>query len=530
MVNYGKYNTTNDHAFNVCNAIIQCKKSGENGIVFDKSEYHFYPDKASESMMCVSNNDIYGFRRVAFLLSDMDNFCIDGSGSTFIFHGEIVPFFVNGSKNITVKNVTMDYEKSCVLDLEVTQVNDKSFEAIVCDGEYCVENGILKIERGLQEKDSLYFIMIRTIGDSNNYVKGTDEEFIVKNPSIFVEDLSDGKLRISNCSLNVKEGMHLLAKGRDRHVCNIVVNKSTDITLEDITMYSSYSMGVLCQMSRNITIDKMSVTAHKGRLFSLAADATHFVNCTGLVKVSNSSFSDQLDDALNVHGIFTRITDVAQDYITVKYMHKSAKGIDIFGAGDKISVLNPKTLVGNRCYTIKNAEVINLNDTKLYLNEPTCDINVGEVVESITNNCDVIFENNRVFRNRARGILVATKGRVDIRNNYFNSSGSAINFESDGENGFESGGTTDVRIYGNTFENCCIGPIHWGSHVIQFVPRRESVDGMYYHGFISITDNNFISNAAPILYADNIEELVFKNNTSDKELEYTAKRCGKIQL
>ena len=103
-------------------------------------------------------------------------------------------------------------------------------------------------------------------------------------------------------------------------------------------MYSSYSMGVLCQMSRNITIDKMSVTAHKGRLFSLAADATHFVNCTGLVKVSNSSFSDQLDDALNVHGIFTRITDVAQDYITVKYMHKSAKGIDIFGAGDKISV------------------------------------------------------------------------------------------------------------------------------------------------------------------------------------------------
>jgi hypothetical protein len=98
-------------------------------------------------------------------------------------------------------------------------------------------------------------------------------------------------------------------------------------------------MGVLAQMSENITIDKMTVQAHEGEFFSLSTDATHFVNCRGLVKVTNSSFSNQLDDALNVHGIFTRITHAQDNYIIVKYMHKSAKGIGIYNEGDEIPQL-----------------------------------------------------------------------------------------------------------------------------------------------------------------------------------------------
>lgn len=530
MINYSFFNKTPNHSYNVFNAINYCKKNGEDGIVFDKGEYHFYPDMASESVMCVSNNDIYGFRRIAFLISGMDGFCIDGGGSTFIFHGDIVPVYINNSENIKLENFTIDYEKYKILDLTVTDVNDNYFDVSVdYDNEYFVKDGILNICSGYSEVDTLHTLLLRSDGKSKEYCDGTSEAFYVKtHPPI--DDLGNKKLRFWNCALKVKIGMHLLAMGGERFLCNIVINRSADVTIGSVKMYFSYAMGVLAQMSRNITIDKMLVKAHDEKLFSLAADATHFVNCTGLVKVTNSSFSEQMDDALNIHGIYTKIIDKGDDYIVVKYMHESAKGIDIYNVGDKIAVVNSQSLVGNQYYVVEDVDVINLEYTRLRLDKDTDDVIVGDVVENLTNNCDLLFENNRVFNNRARGILIGTRGRVDIRNNFFSSSGAAIYFESNGDYWYESGGTNDVRIYGNTFEKCCIGPSYWGKQVIRTVPRKESIDGVYYHKFISITDNKFVKNAVPVLGADNIEHLVFKNNHSDGEMAYTIERCGKISL
>lgn len=529
MIHYSFFNKTPNHAFNVCNAINDCRKNNADGIVFDKGEYHFYPDMASESVMCVSNHDIYGFRRIAFLIADMDGFCIDGGGSTFVFHGDLVPVFINHAANVKIKNVIIDYEKSKILELTVTEANDSYFDAAVdFDGEYFVKDGILNIRSGYSETDTLHLLLRRSDGGQKNGC-GMAEMFFSQKPSP-IADIGGGKLRFWNCALQVKAGMRLLAMGGKRFLCNIVIQKSTNVTIESVKMYSGYAMGVLAQMSRDITIDKMVVKARDGRLFSLAADATHFVNCTGLVKIANSSFSDQMDDALNIHGIFTRIVDKSENAVIVRYMHRSAKGIDIYRVGDKIAVVNPRSLVGNQYYIVRDVDVINLEYTRLFIDKSTDDITVGDLVENITNNCDLIFENNRVFNNRARGILIGTKGSADIRNNYFRSGGTAICFESDGEKWFESGGTNDVRIYGNTFENCCTGPSYWGRQVIWTVPRKEWIDGMYYHKFISITDNRFIGNSVPVLYADNIAHLVFRDNRADGKMEYTAERCGKISL
>ncbi len=531
MVNYNLFNTSQDHSLNVFNAMKYCKEHGEDGIFFPCGEYHFYPEMASEQILCVSNNDIYGYRRIAFSISDTDNFCIDGNGSSFIFHGHIIPFYIKGSKNITVKNIALDYEKTRTLVLKVINRGENFFEAEVTNStEYKVENGTLLIRSSDEKFDSLHFIMIRTVGDSDEYEKGVGEEFLCMNNNLSISDMGERKLRFEGSELDVKVGMRLTASSDNRTVSNIVINKSKDVTLDNLTMYSSYSMGVLAQMCENVTIDKMTVQAHEGEIVSLSTDATHFVNCRGLVKVTNSSFSNQLDDALNVHGIYTRITHAQDNYIIVKYMHKSAKGIDIFNDGDEICILNPRSLVAGKYCKVEKVEVINQNYTKLYLDIDTSDVTVGYDVENITNNCDLLFEGNRVFKNRARGMLVGTRGKVEIKNNYFHTSGASILFESDGEFWFESGGTTDVKISGNTFDRCCIGPEHWGNSVIETVSRKEDVEGEYYHKSIIITDNEFIGNTSTLLIADNIESLVFKNNKSDREMLYDIKRCKTVDI
>ena len=176
MIDYSLYNKTDDHSYNVLCAIKHCIECGEDGITFPHGEYHFYPEMASECELCVSNHDIYGYRRIAFILSGMDNFHIDGMGSTFISHGEMMPFYINDSSNITIKNLSIEYEKNKTLQLLVTEANENYFDAeAVKDTEYYVSNGKLYIHTGYGQSDIMHSFMIRSVDNTDEYKKGTDE-------------------------------------------------------------------------------------------------------------------------------------------------------------------------------------------------------------------------------------------------------------------------------------------------------------------------------------------------------------------
>ena len=331
--------------------------------------------------------------------------------------------------------------------------------------------------------------------------------------------------------LDVQKGMHLITRGTLRYACNIVISQSKDISVSNIIMYRSYAMGILAQKTENVFIDKITVEAKEDSLFSLNCDATHFVHCKGLVSVTNCRFSEQQDDALNIHGIFTRITDKTDEYILVKYMHRSAKGLSIYEKGSEIAIIDPKTLIPTQKCVIDKVEEVNMNYTKLYLNGGTEGIEIGQDVEDLTWSCDLIFENNYVVNNRARGILIAAKGKVTIKNNYFNTPGVAILFESDGEKWFESGGTTYVDIEDNTFDNCRYTKGNWGNNVIEVKPREQVEEGKYYHEYINISNNKFINCDGSLLYADNIKKIVFKDNITETAMKATKAsfiNCGEI--
>ena len=531
MINYSMFNTTENHSYNLHNVIKYCMEHREDGIVFDKGVYDFYPEMASEDVLCVSNHDIYGIQRIAFLLKDMKNFTIDGGNSEFIFHGSIIPFAIKHSENITVKNLSVDYDETMTLDTCVVNVTDGYFDVrVVNEDTYCIKGNMLYYYDESGNEDIFHYFGIRSFGDSKSFIPESKDEFRVFNPEIYFEDLGDKKFRVYNSKLNVSVGMHLITRGTERYACNFVITDSKDVAVENVAMYKSYAMGLLAQKTENVTVDNMVVKAKENSLFSLNCDATHFVHCKGLVKVANSDFSEQQDDALNIHGVFTRIVDKTEDYILIKYMHKSAKGLNIYEKGDKIAVLNPKTLIPNGKYRISDVEVVNLNYTKLYIDGGTKDIKVGDDVEDLTWSCDLLFENNRVVNNRARGMLIAAKGEVEIKNNYFNTPGVAILFESDGEKWYESGGTTNVKIENNVFDNCEYTKGNWGSHVIEVKPREEFNDGEYYHKRIRIIENEFKNCGVPLLYADNIEIVEFMNNKINNSNEKRIfKNCGLIK-
>ena len=531
MVHYSQFQTTNDHAFNVYNALTYCKTHGEDMLVFDKGTYDFYYDKSTETLAHISNHDMHGLCRVAFLLEGMRNFTIDGGGSTFLFHGCITPFLLRNCHQVTLRHLTIDYPVTAALETIVTEVGSDYLDVLVQGQEtYLVEHDYLYVTDPSGNKRAFRYVFVRSRDNQLAYVPEARDAW-VKNEDVRVQDLGERKLRLYNVNMDAVVGTNLTLRVFDtRQACNVAITDCKDISLLDLTMFNSYGMGVLAQKTENVTVDGMLVKATNGRLNSLQADGTHFVHCKGLVKVVNSSFSEQLDDALNVHGIFTKIVDKTDDYILVQYMHFQATGIDIYQAGDTFCTLDPKSLIPTGSYEVAYAEVINRNFTKIYVKGGTGKILVGDVVEDLTWSCDLLFENNRVFNNRARGLLIASKGKTVIRNNYFNTPGVAILFESDGQFWFESGSTTDVEISNNVFENCNYVTA-WGKRTITVKPREVFNEGAYYHQYIQITGNRFKGHCNPLLYADNIRELVFRDNVIEDhygDAFALAVNCGSV--
>lgn len=106
-----------------------------------------------------------------------------------------------------------------------------------------------------------------------------------------------------------------------------------------------------------------------------------------------------------------------------------------------------------------------------------------------------------------------------IKDNYFNTAGAEILFESNGSFWFESGGTTDVVIENNVFEDCRYGK--WCSAVIEAVPREKMEKYRYFHKSIKVIGNTFKNCNSRVLNLDNVENIFLKDNeTIDCSNEY----------
>ena len=88
---------------------------------------------------------------------------------------------------------------------------------------------------------------------------------------------------------------------------------------------------------------------------------------------------------------------------------------------------------------------------------------------------DVLIKGCRMRGNRARGLLLGSRGRTVIEDCYFHIAGAAILFEGDGNFWYEQSGVRDVTIRNNIFENGNYGSLNWGNACIAVgsgIPNR----------------------------------------------------------
>lgn len=528
---------SNDATPIVVQAISVCKEKGINKLIFPKGTYHFYPTFAPDRYCAITNND-NGLKRTAFPLIGIDGLEIEGNGSEFIFHGKMIPFIIEESKDISVKNLSVNWETPFYLQGKVIDNNqsDRTFD-IEVQTPYKVSDGHLYLS--LEREDSPYerkYGFAFAKGEKYDQVVGQN---IIWNPETMAplydhvkysgfdvfhfpaEELSPGVVRLTTRYPEVPPvGTIFVSKGEylfNRQNPAFRLFKSQNLYFENINVHHAGAMGMIAERCTDITLDGFNVVLKDtdNRVVTTTADATHFCNCKGLITIKNCTFENMLDDATNIHGTYVRVNKIMDDYRVAVETYHPHQNDYLFGeAGDSVRIINHSLTPTTGTLMLTKVERINEKISILTFNESV----KGKVakyygIENVSWYPTAILENNIVRNNRARSFLISVPRKIIVRNNYFSSQMASLLIPGDLGLWNESGPSDSLIIENNTFENCVYGG-NGAQSVIQITPEYDSSDLIQekYSRNITIRNNTINTFDASVLWAISVDGLSFEGN------------------
>ncbi len=510
-------------------ALDDCARRRPSRLLFPKGRYEFWPERALEIYSFVSNND-EGLRRVAFALLGIQDLEIDGQGSEFIFHGYLNPFLLRGARNIRLRNFSIDFARSFHSEAVILEKSSTGLDVEISDKcPFEVRNGILFFN-GSREGTANHTTVK---GKEAEYPYGYLLEFDARKREtaykvrdhyvrggVAVQPLTDRRVRLLMPELEATPGNILVFGASHRLAPAFVISDSTRVQLEEIVIHHCGGIGVIAQRSADLTLDHLRVTPREGRMISATADATHFVNCTGKITLSDCLFENQMDDATNIHGIYGRISAwPAADEIEVQLVHPQQFGFDFIAPEDHLEIVHSASLMPYGKARVVNLQRLNKEFTRVFLSEPLPpETRLGDALAVITEPSEVTIRDCIIRNNRARGLLLNCRGRTLIERNHFHTPGAAILFEGDARFWYEEGGVRDCTIRNNWFDNCNFGV--WGRATIETAAgvEEEYRPRSRYNRNIAIENNRFnLFERHPIVAAYCVDGLAI----CDNEIEFT---------
>ena len=165
---------------------------------------------------------------------------------------------------------------------------------------------------------------------------------------------------------------------------------------------------------------------------------------------------------------------------------------------------------------------LNKEYTKVTFSNPISDkVKVGDVIAASGEYPDVTIKNCIIQKNRARGFLLGSRGKILLENNYFHTHCAAVVLEGDGRFWFEQGGVRDLIIRNNTFDNCNyslmlgVGVIRTGSGI----EETRKADSRYNQNIL-IENNTFMQANPCIINMYSVDNMTYRNNKSTETTDY----------
>ena len=226
-------------------------------LVFPRGRYDFYRNRCNEHLLYTSNNDS-GLKRIGLPLMSLRNIEIDGQGSQFIFHGRMVPLAVWDCDRVTIRDLSIDWEKPFTLEAEVLDQHDGHVDLKMSPATpYVIRQGRLSgLDDDAYRQTHITFIEF----DPQR------QEFVYDSPypwgrNVAVE-LEPGIVRVSGLEGPLRIGRTVCMRMELRHSPGISIGRRRrGVALEGVSIHASAGIGLIVQESRDIRVSKLRITA-----------------------------------------------------------------------------------------------------------------------------------------------------------------------------------------------------------------------------------------------------------------------------
>ena len=513
----------------VVEALGALKRAGGGELHFDTGEYHFYREGAEQEVFAVCNNSM-GEKAMVFPILGMESITVDGHGSVFVFHEVTFPFMISESKRITLRNMILDTGMSPLVEFRLRDFTEDGFYMDI-DREaspFFVENGglNLKRERGIWYGKE-HLLSLHAIGRHKVQYLATggfsvDERALPaplmraeasETPTgIYLKYLENSP---SRCRFGEENVTAIIDGGRQVDV--ICVDRSENVSISNVTVARGIGMGIVAQLSTDIFIDGFStdIHYHKGARQTLTADALHFINCDGALEIQNCHISDTMDDAINVHGVYTVLRDVSENEILVTLMHREQYGFLPYREGDRLHIIDPSSFQVSAEYIVHSASFLEGSATQIRLRGAFVSgegaVQGGFWVENPLRMPNLSIHHN-VFHHFPHN-RISGAGEIRIEENTFSHCHAALLCLDLAPFWYESGRVRHLVYRNNTMTNCDITGN--GAFI------RIGVDGVAkektpkIHGTIEIRGNRFSEIARLAISSSGVQNLVLEDNTCE---------------
>lgn len=475
-------------------ALEECVRTHAATLVLPSDTLRIKPAKAYEEYQFISNNDP-SMKRIAFQFQDVKDLTVEGNGAVLLFSGHISPFNLKRCSRISIKDLTIDFTRAFVSEGRVTAAGPGFFE-VEFPEHYQVDllEGSLRFRD--DNKETYPFSSLLEFDPVRKEVAYHVHDYWIWSDTYPATEVGPRRYRLYRKDFGEATVGNILAFGASaRNNPAFTLLDCDGVTLSDVRLYNCCGMGVIAQSSKDIELLRMDVEPTPGsdRVISLSADATHFVNCKGYIRMIDCTFRNQKDDATNIHGWYMAVDKVlSPDALLLRWRNSGQYGIEFIRSGMTLELVDSRTMETYGRGRVREVRYLNSEYAEVRFAETLPDVvKAGDVVAEDDAYPDVLISGCYIGNNRARGLLIGSRGKVVIEKNTFHTPGTAILFEGDGRYWYEQSGVRDVTIRDNVFDNCMYGSATWGSAVIAVGSGIPDKEHARYHRGIVVEGNTF---------------------------------------
>ena len=470
------------------------RENGSKTLQLTPGKYIFRKKDAAELYLPVSNTvrkEDCQIKHIGLLLDGLDDLTIDGNGAELVFDGDMSAIVIRNCRRIQLKNLIVDYLHPRVSEMTAADVREKTAEFIIHPssrwtvddfGRFCWINA-----DGVMESFESPMVVQNASPDRHSSLRSVFNP--VRNAVSF-EKLAADRVRFHYPEPPpVKPGEIWQFRDPSRRENGIVIADSENVTLDGLKLYFTPGLGVVAQMTRDLTIrnHRHAPAPGSGRVCSAFADCIQVSSCYGKVEIADSFFSGAQDDPINVHGTYLLISRIEGREAVLRFGHAETWGWLPYKTGDEVCFVRRRDMQRTDFRRVEKAELADPVTVRVTLDRPVDGMDDPEqfVLENMSSYPDVSIHGCTFECYPTRGILLSSAGKCRVFGNEIRQTAArpAVYIAGDANSWYESGGVRDVKILNNRFRFC-------PAAAVEINPKIEPGSGIV-HRNIEIRGNQY---------------------------------------